>query len=249
MMKMREKADDKKKLNINRGLLIRSLISMAVVVVLLVAATYAWFTDKTNITTLVDVKGPTAIAILGPHGQAQASLDMSYTDDDVTTNADGSKTVTIHRVVSVSSGAAHQLELAHTTNLKGLSFKIYRAEEVGSGQGKTMITPGTVDAGTYTYRYDISAPLEGAYINQEKETDGYRYANSDLHEQNFDEYSNVQSHAEPLYWMAKKVQESDSKPSDITNLDNAYLTYYVIEISWTETTKETDLFYLLAKNR
>ena len=248
-MKMREKADDKKKLNINRGLLIRSLISMAVIVGLLVAATYAWFTDKTNITTLVDVKGPTAIAILGPHGQAQTSLDMSYTDDDVTTNDDGSKTVTIHRVVSVSSGAAHQLELAHTTNLKGLSFKIYRAEEVGSEQGKAMTDPVTVEAGTYTYRYDASAPLEGAYINKKEEKADYKYADKSMHEQNFDEYTNVQSHAEPIYWLASDAQASDRKPSDITNLDNDYLTYYVVEISWTETTKETDLFYLLAKNR
>lgn len=240
---MRERTEKKEKYNINRRLLIRSLLSMAVVIAVLATATYAWFTDRTSITTLVDIKAPTAISILGPHGEAQASLDMSYTDEDI----DENKKVTIRRVVSVSSGAAHQLEIVHTTNLKGLTFKIYRATESDSGNAQTGVD--SVATEKYVYTYDSDKPLEGSYINQRSESNSYRYANADMHSSNFDAYSNVQAHAEPIYWLAKDVQQSDAKPSDRTDLENDYLTYYVIEISWTETSKETDIFYLLAQNQ
>ena len=240
---MNDEAEKREKQNINRKLLIRSMLSMAVVLVILITATYAWFTDRANMATLVEIKSPTAIAILGPHGEAQASLDMSYTDDDVDENGK----VTIKRVVSVSSDAAkHQLEIAHTTNLKGLTFAIYRASEAtGVAEG----TAGTLTEDNYTYTYDESSPLQGAYINLKTDNGNYKYADESMHSHNFESYDRVQSHAEPLYWMAADDQDAELRDESNTNVTTKYLTYYVVEISWTEDTKETDLFYLLAKNR
>lgn len=233
---------EKKKQNNGKKALMRSLAFMAVILITLVAATYAWFTNRANMATLVEIKAPTAIAILGPHGEAETSLDMSYTDDEV--DEDGK--VTIRRVVSVSSDSLnHQLEIAHTTNLKGLQFKIYRAKEAGSVADGTS---GTVTEGNYTYTYDSTSALAGSYINLKSESDGYRYADSSMHSPNFESYGNVQSHAEPLYWLADKVQESDLRDESNTNVTTKYLTYYVVEISWTEAAKETDLFYILARN-
>lgn len=239
---MEDGTGKQKKQNNGKAALIRSLVSMAVILVLLVAATYAWFTDRANMATLVEIKAPTAIAILGPHGEAEASLDMSYTDDDV--DEDGK--VTVRRVVSISSDALnHQLEIAHTTNLKGLEFKVYKAKEAGS---VTDGTAGTVTDGNYTYTYNSNSPLAGSYINKRSESDGYKYADSTMHSPNFENYGNVQSHAEPLYWLADEAQESELRDESNTNVTTKYLTYYVIEISWTETTKETDVFYILARN-
>ena len=49
--------------------------------------------------------------------------------------------------------------------------------------------------------------------------------------------------------MAADDQDAELRDESNTNVTTKYLTYYVVEISWTEDTKETDLFYLLAKNR
>ncbi len=239
---MEDRAGKRKKQNIDKVMLVRSLVTMAVILALLVTATFAWFTDRANMATLVEIKAPTAIAILGPHGEAEASLDMSYTDDDV--DEDGR--VTIRRVVSVSSDALnHQLEIAHTTNLKGLEFKLFKAKETGS---VTEGTYGTVTDGNYTYTYDSSSPIEGSYINEQPGSGGYKYADSTMHNPNFNDYDKVQSHAEPLYWLADETQESDLRDETNENVTTKYLTYYVVEITWTETTKETDIFYILARN-
>lgn len=239
---MRKQSEKKKKLNSPKAMLTRSLLSGVVVLALLIAFSYAWFAGKADITTLVNIKAPTAIAILGPHGEAQTSLDMSYTDDDV----DDSGRVTIRRVVSVSSDAsAHQLEIVHTTNLKGLTFHIYQADEVTSSETGS----DSVIEKDYTYTFDGNAALSGSYINLASETNGYKYADKTMHDKNFESYANVQSHAEPLYWIAAGDQKAKKRDSSNTNVQTTYLTYYVLEISWEETTKETDLFYLLARNR
>ena len=197
--------------------------------------------DKTTITTLVDIKEPTAISILGPHGEAQSALDMSYTDE----NIDENKKVTIRRVVSVSSGPAHKLEIVHTTNLKDLTFQVYRAKETGSADGESG---NTLSDGGYTYTYDKSSPLAGSYINQEKQENDYRFADNTKHTENYDTYGSdkVQAHAQPLYWLVTDEQTSDTDTQQLAGTKN--LTYYVVEISWTDTTKETDVFYFLAKN-
>lgn len=238
---MRKKIRKKKKLNMNKKTLIRYAFSGIVVLALLIVVTYAWFATRVNLATLVEVKGPTAIAIHGPHGIAQEALDMSYTDDDVDENGK----VTIRRVVSISSDISeHQLEIVHTTNLKELNFKLYKATEVET----TDVGAGYVTEKNYTYTYNPDAPIDGSYVNLEKTKDGYRFANKSMHQSNFDEYTNVQSHAEPLYWITNANQESVRNTNN-ANVDTKYLTYYILEISWEETTKETDIFYLLAKNK
>ena len=240
---MRKTTERKEKLNSSRTMLVRSVFSGIVILALLVAFSYAWFAGKADITTLVDIKAPTSIAIRGPHGEAQTSLDMSYTDDDV--DEDGK--VTIRRVVSVSSDASeHELEIVHTTNLKGLTFHIYKATEVDSVPAGT----GSVTEKNYTYTFDKSSPLEGSYINlSSTSANGYKYADNSMHEANFETYAKVQGHAEPLYWLAANAQTAARRDESNTNVDTTYLTYYILEISWEETTKETDIFYLLAKNR
>ena len=86
--------------------------------------------------------------------------------------------------------------------------------------------------------------------DKDKSTHDYNYAVNNnaadsRHDFNYSNYQNVQSHAEPLYWL-------ETEPTVVTtkNADGLYLQNYVITISWIETgsTKETDLFYILAKN-
>ena len=237
MRNITDKCETKKK-NTKRKMLIRLTISMLAVILLAFGVSKAWFVHENNIATLMQVTEPSSIAIRGPHGEALSSLDLSYTEDDKKGD-----TVTIKRVVSVSSDARrHKIEIVHTTNLKGLTFKIYPATEV------TSKTDGSVTEGNYTYTYSTT-PLNGHYINinEENSTADYKYADGSKHSWNFDNYNQVQAHAEPIYWLANETQDGVKKDKTNTSVDSEYLNYYVIEISWTETEKETDIFYLLVQ--
>lgn len=213
----------------------RLTIVALVVLLLVLGLSRAWFVNQNNITTLMQVTEPSPIAIRGPHGEALSALDMSYTDDDK-----HGDTVTIRRVVSVSSNEEkHKLEIVHTTNLKGLTFKVYAAQENAAGSN-------SVNAGNYTYTYNADKSIAGKYINEDSSTADYKYANDRKRAFNFDQYDKVQAHAEPIYWLADESQTG--RDADNDSVASKYLNYYVIEISWTETTKETDIFYLLVKN-
>ena len=234
MRNITDKCETKKK-KTKRKMLIRLTISMLVVILLAFGVSKAWFVHENNIATLMQVTAPSPIAIRGPHGEALSSLDLSYTEDDKKGD-----TVTIKRVVSVSSDAKkHKIEIVHTTNLKGLTFKIYPAAEV------TSKTDGSVTEGNYTYTYSTT-PLKGHYINEGNSAAGYKCADGSKHSWNFDNYNQVQAHAEPIYWLAD-TQDGVKNDKTNTSVDSEYLNYYVIEISWKETEKETDIFYLLVQ--
>lgn len=235
--KIKQKKSDKKKI------LWLSAASV-VVVALIIGLSYAWFFDRSDMATLVPIKPPSDIAILGPNGSELTSLDLNYTDAD----KDGSGKVTIRRVFCVQSQADyHKLEIVHTTNMKGLTFQLYAATAVSSSDesGSNIVTDGG-----YTYKYDPQKSIGGSYINEDRKVNSYKYANSDKHLVNYGNYSNVQVHAEPLYWLVGSSLEASSDMKNMVTINNKNYsrTYYVLEISWTETTKETDIFYILAKD-
>lgn len=217
------------------------------VIVLLLAAlltaglVYAWFVTKMDMATLIEVKAPSDISILGPGGSEMASLDLNYTDSDKDENGK----VTIRRVICVQSASEyHKLEIVHTTNMKGLTFKLYKASEVTAGTPENSVT----DSG-HTYSYD-STPIAGKYINPDTtgSSDYYKYADASKHSYNYGTYNQVQKHAEPIYWLAEDdLQATTGNKIEVAGTE-CYRTYYVCEVTWTETEKETDIFYILAKN-
>ena len=239
----------KGKKRVKRKLIIGAVISAVILILLIIGLSRAWFVSQANIETLITVVPPDQLSIRGEHGEALTSLDLSYDKDEATDNGDGTKTVNITRVISVCSNQPnHRLEIVHTTNLKGLKFNVYSATE------KT-------DGDKYTYDYSTDSPLGGKYINgQGAEGATYGFANKKKHSQNFSTdtgttYDNVQVHAEPLYWKVINPSPQEGKDEDVfagqRNTDDAinrdYVNYYVLKISWTEDTKESDLFYVLAK--
>ena len=212
----------------------RLALIVGAVCIVVVGITGAWLVNRANIATLFTVSKPSTIAVKGPNGEEMAQLDLSYTDADKDENGK----VTIKRVVSVvSDQPEHKIEIAHTTNLKGLSFEVHKAN----------VTKDST-TGQYTYNYnEASDKISGEYLNQDKDKskNSYNYADNSRHDSNYSDYQKVQSHAEPLYWLETGATEVTAK-----NTDGLYFQNYVITISWIETgsTKETDLFYVLAKN-
>lgn len=212
----------------------RLALIVGAVCIVVVGITGAWLVNRANIATLFTVSKPSTIAVKGPNGKEMAQLDLSYSDE----NKDENGKVTIKRVISVvSDQKQHKIEIAHTTNLKGLNFEVYKAN----------VTKDST-TGQYTYNYnEASDKISGEYLNQDKDKskNSYNYADNSKHDSNYSDYQNVQTHAEPLYWLETGTTEVTAK-----NTDGLFLQNYVITISWIETgsTKETDLFYVLAKN-
>lgn len=232
LFKKKETKDSKEKQNHEEIKQHRLAFIAAAVCIAVVGITGAWLVNRANIATLFTVSEPSTIAVKGPNGEEMAQLDLSYTDAD----KDKSGKVTIKRVISVVSDQSdHKIEIAHTTNLKGLNFEVHMATDV------------TKDSQTGQYAYKESGLIKGEYLNlnKDKSTNDDKYADNSRHDSNYSDYQNVQSHAEPLYWLETGTTEVTDK-----NTDGLYLQNYVITISWIETgsTKETDLFYVLAKN-
>lgn len=242
---MNNTSETDRKDNTKKIILVRFIVSTVVVLALLLAISYAWFTDEADMATLIEVNSPSQVSVLGPHGQGMESIDMSYTDSDK--NGDR---VTIRRVISVSNSAdSHQLEIAHTTNLRNLTFTLYKATELGKADSDTGTE--TRDANTvvdkgYKYTYSDADKINGSYINLKDTSGNYKFADETKHSVNFDT-NNVQAHAEPIYWLSSGDLTSDANNGN-ENVKSKNLTYYVVEISWDETTKETDIFYIFAQN-
>lgn len=212
-----------------------TLFSTILVLILFAALVGAWFYCQLDMGTLLAIKEPSDISILGPNGAEMSSIDLNYTEDEKTGDQ-----VTVKRVFCVQTSAdKHWLEIAHTTNLKGLTFNIYKVSDNGA---ETITDEG------YTYKYDKTA-IDGSYLNlnSDKKVADYKYANNAYHEKNYGSITNnlVQIHAEPVYWLSSQPLATN-KTNSIKN-GKTYRTYYVCEVSWTETKKETDIFYILAK--
>lgn len=214
-----------------------TLFSTILVLILFAALVGAWFYYQSDMGTLLAIKEPSNISILGPDGAEMSSIDLNYTEDEKTGDQ-----VTVRRVFCVQTSAAkHLLEIAHTTNLQGFTFNIYRVSDKGT---KTVTDEG------YTYKYD-NTPIVGSYLNlnSDKTKNDYKYANGTgiFHDKNYEVNDRVQIHAEPAYWLVSQpLDTNETNPISIKN-EKTYRTYYVCEVTWTETTKETDIFYILAK--
>lgn len=235
LFQKKETKDSKEKQNHEEIKQHRLAFIAAAVCIVVVGITGAWLVNRANIATLLTVSKPSTIAVKGPNGEEMAQLDLSYTDADKDKNGK----VTIRRVISVvSDQKQHKIEIAHTTNLKGLNFEVHKATDVTKDS----------TTGQYTYNYnEASDKISGEYLNRDKDKskNGYNYADNSRHDSNYSDYQKVQSHAEPLYWLETSATKVTAK-----NTDGLFLQNYVIIISWIETgsTKETDLFYVLAKN-
>ena len=106
----------------------------------------------------------------------------------------------------------------------------------------------------------LGSKLSGAYKNQDGTA---RLAKQEVLE-NYDATTDVaERNAYPLYWIGvncaipSKCQSGWQEVTSYIELGidpktnqpiDYYCTYYILEIIWKETAKETDLFYIMAQN-
>lgn len=222
------------------------LLPILAMVVSVVGLTYAWMAQRASMTTLLTIQPPDTITIVptATDGSELTSLDLDFHENTNDTKGEDG-TIHIYRPVCIkSTEPVHRLEVVHTTNLNELDFNIYPARRNENGD----IVQAEI------------ARLPGDYKNQ-KQGETTKLANEDKLE-NYQALEDVSDkHAYPLYWIAvncaieskegwqKVISYTEPGIDPKTNQPiNYYCTYYILEISWKENTKETDLFYIMAQN-
>ena len=248
-----EKNDKRKKVTII-SIIVAGLLVM-------IGITFAWFYQNQKAASLTQIAPPGEIIISGVHGSKLDQIDLSYNNGDI----DENNTVTVRNVICVDSAAKDiTLKLAHTTNVENLSLRIYPATERTSQPESGNYVKGS-DSGTdYYYIFD---PKTG-YTTNKLETDGDTMTlmtplnadetNSKLakkdgkyHNNTYGETeSRVQNQAEPLYWKCNDADKYslplDSEHNLNEHIKYKYYGYFVLEASWKEQNKETDIVYVTA---
>lgn len=237
--------------NIKKFWLLFSAIALLFVVA---GITYAWFAHSAAMSTLIEIVPPDTITIVPiseKDGSEMIQLDLDYHEGTYDSKEENGTIHILRPICIKSTNPIHRLEVAHTTNLNNLEFHIYPAEQ-------------KEQEGIKKIQYESTIELSGKYINNQE--DNLRLAKEETLK-NYNSTADVADiHAYPLYWLANNkcatkgqvqsevgyqivkseiYQEFDPKTKEEKNF---YYTYYYLEISWLESTKETDLFYIMAQN-
>lgn len=204
--------------------------------VLIIGLMLAWFFGNMTASTVGKIKAPAEISILGPNETYMEQIDLSYDKSEV---KDG--TVTLKRPFCVRSpSSTFELYIAHTTNIGDLQIKLYEAEVLESRTGADVNGIDSEGRPYYWKKNGESLFTKDKYLNLDNQDSSDTLATNQLHDQVFGTYDNVQDNAEPLYWFSTMTGNQKD--------DETYLANYILELSWTEVEKETDIIYLIARN-
>lgn len=226
---------------------------------IIIGITVAWFYQQQKAASLTKIAPPGEIIISGVHGSQLDQIDLSYSNGDI----DENRIVTVRNVICVDSAAKNiKLKLAHTTNVDNLSFRIYPATETTSQPGSGEYVKGS-DSGTdyyYTFNPKIGYTTKQVSgdgdtmilmqcLNADKNDSGLAMKDGEYHEHTYGaNEKRVQNQAEPLYWTSNKTYPLPLDSSTYKNghIKYKYCGYFVLEASWKEQNKETDIVYVTA---
>ncbi len=218
----------------HRGKRLMAAFAVLAVAVLVMGLTFTWFVGSQSASTVAKVREPAKLRVLGPNATTIQQIDLSYDASDVS-----DKQVTVRRGFCVESdGEPFELYVANTTNISGLSISVYRVS-VNSVDAAGDV----VEAGSYSW--SKGAAVGFTYINKDSSVD-YDIATAvSTSDPTFGDYTNVQQNAAPLYryclFSANDLDTTDTEK-------NLGVTNFIIELTWTESVKETDVVYVIARN-
>ena len=205
---------------------ILAVLAVIAVVLIIAALTLSWFLTNNSLSTVAKVDSPAKLKITVPGESAATQLDLTSDADYDKVAADGR--VYRNRAFSVDSdGKAFELQVANTTNINGLSVKVYRATVNSSSAS------GDVTGNGYSWS-------KGAEV-----TDFTPISADAAKNQTFGPYGNIQTNALSNYrWKRFEIDDLDKNGSEAAPATN-----FIIECSWPKDTnyKETDVAYLIAK--
>lgn len=230
--------------------LVLSVLMVLATAALVTGVTTAWFTNQYRLSSIGKIHPPTYISILAPGDTVMQAIDLSYDKSEV---HDGR--VELKRPFVIRSETQYyDLCIAHTTNISGLTISLYEAVNNGT-EGEAYLT-GITEKGTPYYwnkanKTDLFS--KGVYLNRLTDNswaDPENPAHTDTFRLSEDvAYNYVQKNAEPLYWVKKgcTATQRSENDRDYKANDKNYYTSYILEITWNETDKETDILYVIAQ--
>lgn len=237
-----------------------AVLVLLAAIILVIGLSLSWFVGSKSLSTVGKIQTPAKLKIMGPNQTSIEPIEISYdeTRGDVK-NSNG--TVSVRRAFCVKSnndenngGQAFELQVANTTNIKGLDIKVYKVEDTtASGTGHVA---GLDGAGN---RYAWTKASEVTLFKPINADPADKSLAKDLEENDptYQKYKNVQKNARPLYRYHKfKKEELDGYDIATNRANDA--TNFIIECTWNPGTvtegntkvsniKETDMVYLIAR--
>ena len=233
-----------------------AVLVLLAAIIFIIGLTLTWFVGSKSLSTVGKIQTPAKLKIMGPNQTSIEPIEISYdeTRGDVK-NSNG--TVSVRRAFCVKSnnenndgGQAFELQVANTTNIKGLDIRVYRVTDTtASGKGNVAGLDSAGKKYAWTKAAEVT-PFEP--INADPKDKSLA---KDLEEDDptYQKYKNVQQNARPLYryYEFKKSEldgYKDGKANDATN--------FIIECTWNpgivtnadgtkvSNVKETDMVYL-----
>ena len=238
-----------------------AVLVLLAAIIFIIGLTMTWFVSSKSLSTVGKIQTPAQLKIMGPNQTSIEPIEISYVESrgDVK-NENG--TVTIRRAFCVKSnndesndgGQPFELQVANTTNIKGLDIKVYKVEDtMASGVGDVA---GLDSAGKkYAWTKQPNA-IAFELINPARADDASLAKDLEEDDPTYQKYKNVQKNARPLYRFHKFAKREldgykDGKANDATN--------FIIECTWNpgivtegdakvSNIKETDMVYLIARS-
>ena len=239
-----------------------AVLVLLAAIIFIIGLTMTWFVSSKSLSTVGKIQTPAQLKIMGPNQTSIEPIEISYDESrgDVK-NIDG--TVSIRRAFCVKSnndesnegGQAFELQVANTTNIRGLVIKVYKVKDTTtSGKGDVA----GLDGAGKKYAWTRAAEVTPFYPINADQKDKSLAKDLEQVDPTYQEYKNVQKNARPLYRYHefKKIDldgydKTTNKANDATN--------FIIECTWNpgvvtnadgtkvSNVKETDMVYLIAR--
>lgn len=237
-----------------------AVLVLLAAIIFIIGLTMTWFVSGKSLSTVGKIQTPAKLKIMGPNQTSIEPIEISYdeTRGDVK-NSNG--TVSVRRAFCVKSnndesngGQAFELQVANTTNIKGLDIKVYKVEDTtASGTGHVAGLDGAGNRYAWTKASEVT-PFKP--INADP-ADKSLAKDLEENDPTYQKYKNVQKNARPLYRyhkFDKSELDGYNKATDTAN----DATNFIIECTWNpgvvtegntkvSNVKETDMVYLIAR--
>ncbi len=221
-----------------------AIMGLAAVLLVILGFTLGWFVNANRGSTVGKIKEPAELKVLGPNATAAEQIDLSYNPEYGDTKI--GNTVTLKRPFCVQTGGdGFELQLANTTNIAGLNIELYKAEDASLGD--TPDVRGTAGGKPYSWKASGEDLLTSFTFINEANNGLATEPDAGASDPTFKDYQNVQRNARPLYRykLFDKNELNAKMLDDSTGNDTLN---FIIELSWDESAKETDVIYLIARN-
>ena len=238
-----------------------AVLVLLAAIIFIIGLTMTWFVSSKSLSTVGKIQTPAQLKIMGPNQTSIEPIEISYDESrgDVK-NSNG--TVAVRRAFCVKSnndesndgGQAFELQVANTTNIKGLDIKVYKVNDTTeSGKGDVA----GLDGAGNRYAWTKAAEVTPFNLINADQTDASLAKDLEENDPTYQKYKNVQKNALPLYRYYKFDKSELDGYSDKNQTAND-ATNFIIECTWNpgvvtvngktvSNVKETDMVYLIAR--